>query len=74
MKKSKVNITLIAVFVLIALFNQCREAHIKKESKIADEIKFNAVEVNLEDILTPPQYDIIENFDEYYTEDACKIR
>ena len=54
MKKSKINIGIIAAFVIIALFNQCREANVVRESKVADAIKFSTVDVKLEDILTPP--------------------
>ena len=39
MKKSKINIGIIAAFVIIALFNQCRDANVVRESKVADAIK-----------------------------------
>ena len=44
MKKNKINIGLITIFLLIALLGHCREAKIRRESKIANDIKFNAVE------------------------------
>ena len=52
MKKSKINMGIIAAFVIIALFNQCRSANVNHESKVADTIKFSTVDVKLEDILS----------------------
>ena len=74
MKKSKINIGIIAAFVIIALFNQCRDANVVRESKVADAIKFNAVDVKLEDILTPPSNETKPELIEYFIEEVPKTR
>lgn len=74
LKKSKINIGIIAAFIIIALFNHCRDVRVNRESKIADEIKINAVEVELEDILTPPKYENSGEFVEELLEDTPKTR
>ena len=73
MKKSKINIGIIAAFVLIALFNQCR-ANVVRESKVADAIKFNTVDVQLEDILTEPTGVQNNEIVEYFMEEVPKTR
>ena len=74
MKKSKINIGIIAAFVIIALFNQCRDANVVRESKVADAIKFNTVDVKLEDILTPPTEDFTKDLVEYDVVEIHKTR
>ena len=74
MKKSKINIGIIAAFLIIAIFNQCRDAKITRESKVADEIKISATEVKLEDILTPPTESNNIEIVEYYMNDVPKTR
>lgn len=74
MKKSKINIGIIAAFVIIALFNQCRDANVVRESKVADAIKFNTVDVKLEDILTPPTGMDETKIEGYYIEEVPKTR
>ena len=60
--------------VIIALFNQCRDANVVRESKVADAIKFNAVDVKLEDILTPPSNETKPELIEYFIEEVPKTR
>ena len=74
MKKSKINIGIIAAFVIIALFNQCRDTNVVRESKVADAIKFNTVDVQLEDILTPPTGMDETKIEGYYIEEVPKTR
>ncbi|MBQ8535165.1 MAG: hypothetical protein IJ463_05730 [Bacilli bacterium] len=74
MKKSKINIGIIAAFVIIALFNQCRDASVTRESKVADAIKFNTVDVQLEDILTPPTGMEDTKIEGYTIEEVQKTR
>ena len=74
MKKSKVNIGIITAFLIISLFNHCKEANVNRNSKIADEIKINAVEVELEDILTPPTEDFTKDLVEYDVVEIHKTR
>lgn len=74
MKKSKINIGIIAAFVIIALFNQCRDANVVRESKVADAIKFNTVDVQLEDILSEPTGVQDTELVEYYMEEVPKTR
>ena len=74
MKKSKINIGIIAAFVIIALFNQCREANVVRESKVADAIKFSTVDVKLEDILTPPTGMDVTKIEGYSMDEVPKTR
>ena len=74
MKKSKINIGIIAAFVIIALFNQCRDANVVRESKVADAIKFSTVDVKLEDVLTEPTGLEDTKIVEYYMEELPKTR
>ena len=52
MKNKRINVGIIAALVIISLFNRYREVQLNRESKIADAIKFNTVDVQLEDIFT----------------------
>ena len=74
MKKSKINIGLIAAFVIIALFNQCRAAHVVRASTVADAITFSTVDVKLEDILTPPTGMDETKIEGYSIEEVPKTR
>lgn len=74
MKKRRINFGIIAAFVIIALLNQCREANITRESKIADSINFNTVDIQLEDILTPPKGTNELEIVDYYMEEVPKTR
>lgn len=74
MKKSKINIGIIAAFLIIAIFNQCRSANVVRESKVANAVSFNNVEVKLEDILTGPTGAEDSELVEYYMEEVPKTR
>lgn len=74
MKKSKINIGIIVAFVIIALFNQCREVNVNRESKVGEAINFNTVDVKLEDILTPPTTAEDKEIVEYYMNEVPKTR
>lgn len=74
MKKRRINFGIIAAFVIIALLNQCRETNITRESKIADSINFNTVDIQLEDILTPPKGTNELEIVDYYMEEVPKTR
>lgn len=74
MKKPKINIGILTVCLILALFSNGRDAQVKRESKVADKITFATQEVKLEDILTPPQGDKNIDFVEYYMEDVPKTR
>ena len=74
MKKNKINIGIVAAFAIIALLNQCRDTNVSRESKIADKIKFNTVDVKIEEILTPPTGTQETEIVEYYMEEVPKTR
>ena len=74
MKNKRINVGIIAALVIISLFNRYREVQLNRESKIADAIKFNAVDVKLEDILTPPSNETKPELIEYLIEEVPKTR
>lgn len=74
MKKSKINMGIIAAFVIIALFNQCRDANVNRDSKVADEIKFNTVDVKIEEVLEPTTHESETEIIEYFMEEVPKTR
>ena len=74
MKNKRIIVGIIAALVIISLFNQCRDANVVRESKVADAIKFNTVDVKLEDILTPPTGMDETKIEGYYIEEVPKTR
>lgn len=74
MKKSKINMGIIAAFVIIALFNQCRDANVNRDSKVADEIKFNTIDVKIEEFLEPTTHESETEIIEYFMEEVPKTR
>ena len=74
MKKLKVNYGIIIAFLIIASLNSCSGMKLNHESKTADSIKIETVDVKLEDILTRPTKDYDSDIEQYYMNETPKTR
>lgn len=67
--KPGVAITGIAVFLIIALLNMCRELHLNHDKKEGQMIEQSVEDINFEDIFTPAE----ANFDDNLAKPEVKM-